>query len=601
MPKKNDYVNIKYTSRDFESIKTDLVEYAKRYYPNTYKDFSDASFGSLLFDTVAYVGDILSYYVDYNVNESFLDTALEYDNIRKHARSLGYKFAGIPTSYGTAAIFVLVPSNSDGTAPDTAYLPILKRGASFRSTEGGTFSLTEDIDFNSPDTEVVAARFDSSTGQTTYFAVRAHGQVSSGVFQVAEANLTNASYERFRKIRVGANDISEIVSVFDSNGNEYYEVDYLSQEVVFLETTNQDAASDGVRSILKPYVATRRFVVEQDDTGTYVQFGFGSEEVDDQSGLAEPSRVSLNLHGRRQITNSSFDPTKMLGTNKLGVSPQGTTLRIIYKVNDSANVNASANTMTDVISSEFRFIDMETLSSSELGLIQGSIEVTNEEAISGDVAEYSAEELKVRAKTHYAAQGRAVTKQDYESLVYNMPAKFGAIKRASIINDPSATNRRMAMYVMSEASDGSLVSSNTVIKQNLKNWISTYRSMNDIIDIIDAKIINFGVDFSILTDRRKNTQDVLDLATQEVKDLFSETLYIGEPLYITNIYNALSKLDGVVDVKKVKVFNKTGGAYSTNALDFDEVMSRDGTFLKVPDNVILELKTPDSDIKGVAR
>lgn len=601
MPKKNDYVNIKYTSRDFESIKTDLVEYAKRYYPNTYKDFSDASFGSLLFDTVAYVGDILSYYVDYNVNESFLDTALEYDNIRKHARSLGYKFAGIPTSYGTAAIFVLVPSNSDGTAPDTAYLPILKRGASFRSTEGGTFSLTEDVDFNSPDTEVVAARFDSSTGQTTYFAVRAHGQVSSGVFQVAEANLTNASYERFRKIRVGANDISEIVSVFDSNGNEYYEVDYLSQEVVFLETTNQDAASDGVRSILKPYVATRRFVVEQDDTGTYVQFGFGSEEVDDQSGLAEPSRVSLNLHGRRQITNSSFDPTKMLGTNKLGVSPQGTTLRIIYKVNDSANVNASANTMTDVISSEFRFIDMETLSSSELGLIQGSIEVTNEEAISGDVAEYSAEELKVRAKTHYAAQGRAVTKQDYESLVYNMPAKFGAIKRASIINDPSATNRRMAMYVMSEASDGSLVSSNTVIKQNLKNWISTYRSMNDIIDIIDAKIINFGVDFSILTDRRKNTQDVLDLATQEVKDLFSETLYIGEPLYITNIYNALSKLDGVVDVKKVKVFNKTGGAYSTNALDFDEVMSRDGTFLKVPDNVILELKTPDSDIKGVAR
>jgi hypothetical protein len=601
MPKKNDYVNIKYTSRDFESIKTDLVEYAKRYYPNTYKDFSDASFGSLLFDTVAYVGDILSYYVDYNVNESFLDTALEYDNIRKHARSLGYKFAGIPTSYGTAAIFVLVPSNSDGTAPDTAYLPILKRGASFRSTEGGTFSLTEDVDFNSSDTEVVAARFDSSTGQTTYFAVRAYGQVSSGVFQVAEANLTNASYERFRKIRVGANDISEIVSVFDSNGNEYYEVDYLSQEVVFLETTNQDAASDGVRSILKPYVATRRFVVEQDDTGTYVQFGFGSEEVDDQSGLAEPSRVSLNLHGRRQITNSSFDPTKMLGTNKLGVSPQGTTLRIIYKVNDSANVNASANTMTDVISSEFRFIDMETLSSSELGLIQGSIEVTNEEAISGDVAEYSAEELKVRAKTHYAAQGRAVTKQDYESLVYNMPAKFGAIKRASIINDPSATNRRMAMYVMSEASDGSLVSSNTVIKQNLKNWISTYRSMNDIIDIIDAKIINFGVDFSILTDRRKNTQDVLDLATQEVKDLFSETLYIGEPLYITNIYNALSKLDGVVDVKKVKVFNKTGGAYSTNALDFDEVMSRDGTFLKVPDNVILELKTPDSDIKGVAR
>ena len=601
MPKKNDYVNIKYTSRDFESIKTDLVEYAKRYYPDTYKDFSDASFGSLLFDTVAYVGDVLSYYLDYNVNESFLDTAIEYENVRKHARSLGYKFSGVPTSFGTAAIFVLVPSNSDGTAPNTSYLPILRRGASFRSTEGGVFSLTEDVDFNSTDTEVVAARFDSSTGQTTYFAVRAYGQVSSGVFQRAQADLTNATYERFRRIRVGASDISEIVSVIDSDGNEYFEVEYLSQEVVFLETTNQDAASDGVRSILKPFVATRRFVVEQDDTGTYIQFGFGSESADDQSGLAEPSRVSLNLHGRRQITNSSFDPTKMLGTNKLGVSPQETTLTIIYKVNDSVNVNASSNTMTDVLSSEFRFIDEDTLQSSEMASVMSSIEVTNEEPITGDVAQFSADELKVRAKTHYAAQGRAVTKQDYESLVYNMPAKFGTIKRASIINDPSATNRRMALYVMSENSDGELVTCNDVTKQNLKNWLSTKRSINDIIDIFDAKIINFGVDFNILTDRRKNTQDVLDLATQEVKDLLSETLYIGEPLYITNIYNALSKLDGVVDVKKVKVFNKTGGSYSTFQLDFDEIMSRDGTYLKVPDNVILELKKPDSDIRGVAR
>ena len=125
--------------------------------------------------------------------------------------------------------------------------------------------------------------------------------------------------------------------------------------------------------------------------------------------------------------------------------------------------------------------------------------------------------------------------------------------------------------------------------------------MNDVIDIIDSKVVNFGVDFKILTDRKKNTYDVLDLATEEVKKLFSDTLYIGEPLYLTNIYNALSKLDGVADVKKVKIYNIDGGDYSTHRLNFDEIMSRDGTYLKVPDNVILELKHPDSDIKGVAR
>jgi hypothetical protein len=601
MPKKNDYINIKYTSRDFNSIKEDLVQYAKRYYPNTYKDFSDASFGSLLFDTVAYVGDVLSYYVDYSVNESFLDTAIEYDNVRKHARSLGYKFAGVPTSYGMVAVYILVPSNSDGTAPDTSYLPVLKIGARFRSSAGGVFSLLEDVDFSSSDNETVAARFDSSTGQTTHFAVRAYGQVSSGTLQISESDLRSAAYERFRKIRIGDNNVSEVVSVYDSDGNEYYEVDFLSQEVVFLETTNPDAASDGVRNILKPYVATRRFVVEQDDTGTYIQFGFGSEEADDQSGLAEPSRVSLNLHGRRQITNLSFDPTKMLGTNKLGVSPHSTILTIVTKVNGSTTVNASVNTVTEPIFSEFQFFNSDQLSTSEMSNVESSIEVTNEEPITGDVAQFTAEELKVRAKTYYAAQNRAVTKQDYESLVYNMPAKFGKIKRASIINDPSATNRRMALYVMSENSDGELTTCNSVIKQNLKNWISIYRSLNDVIDIIDAKIINFGIDFKILTDRRKNTYDVLNLATKEVENLFSDTLYVGEPLYLTTIYNAISKLDGVVDVKKVKIYNKYGGNYSNYQLDFDEIMSRDGTYLKVPDNVILELKFPDSDIKGVAR
>jgi hypothetical protein len=601
MPKKNDYVSIKYTSREFESIKEDLVQYAKRYYPDTYKDFSDASFGSLLFDTVAYVGDILSYYVDYSVNESFLDTAIEYDNIRKHARALGYKFSGVPASYGNIAVYILVPSNSDGTAPDTSYLPILKRGATFRSVGAASFVLTEDVDFNSADTEVAAARFNSTTGQTTYFAVRTHGQVSSGIFQAATVDLSDTTYEKFRRIRLGTSGISEIVSVHDSDGNEYYEVDFLSQEVIFLETTNQTAASDGVRSILKPYVASRRFVVEQDDTGTYLQFGFGSETADDQTGLAEPSRVSLNLHGRRQITNSSFDPTKMLGTNKLGISPFSTSLSIVYKINDSDSVNAAVNTLTDVTSADFRFTNSETLSDSEKSLVVGSIEATNEEPITGDTSQYSAEELKVRAKTYYAAQGRAVTKQDYESLIYSMPTKYGSIKRANIVNDPSATNRRMSLYVISEDSSNNLISCNSVIKQNLKNWLSTYRSMNDVIDIIDAKVINFGVDFKILTDRRKNTYDVLDLATQEIKDLFSTTLYIGEPLYITNIYNALSKIEGVADVKNVKVYNINGGSYSNYKLDFDEIKSRDGTYIKVPDNVILELKHPESDIKGVAR
>ena len=243
MPKKKN-VNIKYTSRDFDSIKQDLVDHAQRYYPDNYKDFTTPSFGTMILDSVAYVGDVLSYYVDYSVNESFLDTSIEFDNIRKHARSLGYNFHGTPSSYGVIALYVLCPSNANGTAPDSSYLPIIRRGSSFTSTTGGNYVLTEDVIFNSPKNEFVAARFDESTGATTFFAVKAFGQIQSGIFEIADIDLNDSAFKRFRKIRIGDSNVTEIYSVIDSNGNRYYEVDNLAQEVVFTETTNQTAFSN---------------------------------------------------------------------------------------------------------------------------------------------------------------------------------------------------------------------------------------------------------------------------------------------------------------------------------------------------------------------
>ena len=267
---------IKYTSRDFDTIRQDLIEHAKRFYPNEWKDFSKSTINSLLVDSVAYVGDVLSYYLDYQANESFLDTAIEFNNVRKHARALGFKYSGAPSTYGIISLFCLIPANQDGTAPDFDYMPILQKGATFSSSGGGNYILSEDVNFGDLSNEIVAARFDDSSGATTFFAVKAYGQISSGQFSRASVNLTNSSFERFRRVRVGGDNVVEIISVVDSDGNKYYEVDNLSQEVVFEETTNRNASSEGVRSILKPFSAARRFVVEQDDTGTYLQFGFGS-------------------------------------------------------------------------------------------------------------------------------------------------------------------------------------------------------------------------------------------------------------------------------------------------------------------------------------
>mgnify|MGYP003676129275 CR=1 FL=1 len=577
---------IKYTSRDFESIRNDIIEHAKRFYPEQWKDFSKGTVNSLLVDSVAYVGDVLSYYLDYQANESFMDSAIEFNNIRKHARSMGYKFAGSPNSYGVISIYCMIPSNIDGTAPDFNYMPILKKGSSFSSSTGAVFTLTEDVAFDDSMNDIVAAQFDSSSGQTTHFAVKAVGQVVSGVFSRITIDLSNSSFQKFRRVRIGDSSYSEVITVKDSDGNTYYEVDNLAQEVVFKETTNREAASEGTRSILKPFVAIRRFVLEQDDTGTYLQFGFGSEDSEAEE-IADPSKVFLEMHGKSYISTQTFDPSKLIGTTKLGIAPSSTTLTVIAKSNTTDLSSAPANSLTSIGTARMKFPSEITLNSQKKAAVVSSLEVTNEE------------ELKQRAKSYYATQGRAVTRQDYESLIYNMPNKFGIIKRVSVVNDPSASNRRMAIYVISEGTDGKLITANSKIKQNVKHWLSQYKSLNDVIDIYDAKIVNFGIDFKVTVDPQFSNENVLSRCNAAIRKYFSNQLYIGEPVYITRLYAILSKVEGVADVKKVNIRQKTSAGYSPVRMNFKEALSQDGTFIVTPKNVIMELKNSSSDIKGV--
>ena len=561
--------------------------------------FTDASFGSMILDSVAYVGDVLSYYVDYSVNESFLDTAIEFDNVRKHARALGYNYTGIPSSYGVITTYILCPANAEGTAPDLTFLPTLKRGSVFSTGNGVNFALTEDIVFNDAKNEFVAARFNETTGATTFFAVKASGMIQSGLIFSTEV-VVESVFERFKRIRIGDSTISEVQSVFDSEGNQYYEVDNLSQEVIFIETTNQNAIADGVRSIIKPFVATRRFVTQRDDEGTYIQFGFGSED-EDSTGLSDPSKIALNLHGKRTISENSFDPTKLISTSKLGISPSNTTLTITYRSNDQAGSSVGVNSVSIVSKSELVFDVDADLDQDKKNTVSNSLEITNELPITSVNADITLEELKQRAIASYSAQNRAVSKQDYESLVYNMPAKFGAIKRANIVNDPSSTNRRLSLYVVSEDSQGKLAATNSVTKNNLKNWLTSYKMLNDVVDIMDVKIINFSVDFVAQIDKRFDTDSVLAECIEDLKTYFIEVSYVGEPIYITRIYQRLNDIDGVTSVKDVVLENITGGNYSSSALNFRDALSRDGTFIKMPQNVIAELKYPDLDIKGTVK
>jgi len=594
---KNKKPLIRYTDRDFDSIKKSLIEHAKRFYPDQYNDFNDSSFGSMVFDAVAYVGDIMSFYLDFQVNESFLETALQYNNVRKIAEQMGYKYYGRPSSYGTATFYISVPSNILGSGPNTEYIPVLKKGSQF-SAGSANFILLEDVDFNKNNIEQVASKFDDTTGKPSEYAFRSYGRVKSGARFTKQIPIGEP--RKFLKVRVGPSIINEIETVYDTNGNRFYEVNYLTEDTVYLETTNPRAQQDGVPSIIKPKVVARRFTMEQDSSGTYLQFGYGSDDETVIKDVTDPSTVVLKKAGKGYITDDEFDPNELLNTDKFGVTPSNTTLTITYGANTQLNVSVGIGEINTVTDNIMEFPNTNDSSTVSFGLVKSSLEVSNDEIITANTAAPTTEELKYRAYACRAAQNRVVTRNDYEAYCYKMPPSLGSIKRVSIHNDPSGTNRRIAMYVISEDDSGFLTDTNISIKSNLKTWLQKSKMINDGIDIIDAHVINIGFSYEAVVDPNLNSLTVLADVDVRLRNLFTEKMYIAEPLYINQIYNTINKTRGVVDTVKVTLEVKKGAGYSSMPIDISDITSPDGSYIKTPKNCILELKYLDRDIKGAS-
>lgn len=604
-------VSIKYTSREFDTIRRDLIEYVKRYYPNTYRDFNEASFGSLVIDTVSYIGDILSFYIDYQANESFLDTATEYNNILKLGRQLGYKFRAAPSSFGTSCFYVLIPASSTGIGPDYRYMPILKKGSTFSTTAGTYFILNHDVHFGAESSKIRVARVNEVTGNPEYYAVKAQGEVVSGRIETEFVNV--AEFKKFRKVVLSELDISEIISVIDSEGNEYYEVDYLSQNVIYRGVTNRSktlgnnvldySPGDQAAEILKPFVVPRRFITNRNSRTTELTFGASSDYEVEKDFITEPQTAILEVHGKQYIQDTSLDPTNLIKSDKMGVAPANTILTVAYRVNTSDNVNIRVGELKNVNSFEMEFEDEAALNSSELNTIRQSIEVDNEEAIIGDITLPNSEELKHRVRDVFATQNRAVTQQDYESFVYQMPPRFGTIKRCRVLRDNDSLKRNLNLYVVSEDHRASLVQTNNILKRNVKTWIQKNKMINDTIDILDAKILNLAIDFVVVGSMDTAKYEILEAAKRRLVERYTRIPDIGEPFFITDIYKELRNVRGVVDVTDVRISIKSssdsGRIYSSISIDIDKLMSPDGRYIEIPKNVIYEVKYPMFDIKGV--
>ena len=363
---------IDYTHREFSTIKQDLMEVAERFYPDTFQDFSEASFGALMLDAVAYVGDQLSFYLDYNVNETFLDTAYQYNNILRHGRILGYKNLGRPSTYGQVALYLQVPASTVALGPDSQYIPILGRGSRFTSESGLNFVLTENVDFADNKNQTVVAKTDASTGAPTHYAIKAYGNVVSGMFQQEEIEV--GTFERFKRVEILAPNICEIITVKDSEGNEYFEVDYLAQDIVFKELSNNNYKNDNVPSVIKPFLVSRKFVVQHERDATFLQFGSGNPNK--SNVVATPQEVAIDVFGKSYTTDKTFDPTKLSNNQNYGIVPSNTTLIITYRTTNPANSNTAVGSLNSVATKFYDYADRTSLTDATVQEINNSLDLS---------------------------------------------------------------------------------------------------------------------------------------------------------------------------------------------------------------------------------
>ena len=589
---------IDYTARDFDTIKERLVDFVKTKYPDTYKDFNASSFGSLMFDLVAYVGDQLSFYTDYIANETNPMTSLEEDNTEDLFEAHGLPRSRNRISTGVVQLYIPVPALSTGNAPDLRYLEAQVKNIELRSESGATFMVRDNISLNDTTIEFVGketAQIDGS--KITYYIIKLDANVISGQVTDFAVNLPSTG-RRFQKVEVPSERCTEILRVVDAEGNDYFEVDNLSQNVIYRPFANVSTKTSKVPSILKATPVPRRFITEKRGNKTFATFGYGSEDDLKNSVVADPSKIALNIHGKPYVSDTSFDPSKLVSSGKFGVSPSNTTLTITYRYNESVNVNAAAGTINQVADFELDFKDEPNLDAEKVEYMRQNLQAYNEAPINGDISIPTTEEIRKRGMGVFATQKRAVTLQDYVSSVYAMPSTFGSIKRCTVIRDKDDLRRNINIYLAAESASGKLETPSSQLKENVKSWLNSVRMISDTIDLFDAKILNLGLEFDVVPKNGVSMKSLsIDLRKMLYQELTTVPPDIGEHFYISDVFGMLQNHSDVLTVNNVKVKCLSGAGYSDIFYNIQKNISPGKKFVYIPADFIWEIKN-ETDIKS---
>jgi len=600
--------NRSFLNKDFNDFRSQLLDYAKVHFPDRIQDFSESSLGGLFLDMAAYVGDTMSFYLDHQFRELDPETAVERLNIERLARNAGIKIEGAAPAVAGVTFIIKVPSEKQGLVyqPQTTALPTIKRNSTVSSDNDITFSLVEDIDFSETNEQGKLLAdlkvFESNTdGSPKTYLVSRVGQCVSGE-RVVETAVIPDTFLPFRTTTLSNADVSEVIDVRDLEGNIYYEVDSLSQDTVFKATSNladdRKVVGDS-RSIIP---AAYRFVKETTTTTglTALRFGSGRADSLDFDIIPDPSDLALPLFGRRTFSKFTIDPSNLLKTKTLGISPTGTTLTIQYRSGGGLDNNVSSESI--LTTSELTVIFPGAPSALVAGNVRASFAVVNEQPAAGGEDAITIEEIRAKIGSARNMQNRIVTKQDLLARIYMMPSNFGRVFRAGVSKNsknPLATN----LYITNRDASGYLIISPDTLKKNLTRFLNEFRLVSDAIDILDAKIVNIGIDFEIVVDPNFNAESVMSKAIDKLISYMNiENFQIGQPIRVSDLNNLVYNIPGVVSVIDIKFVNKVKTDDDSNYSNVIYNLSNNTRkgILYPPEGGIFEVKNLDIDIRGTA-
>lgn len=615
--------DIKYLGRDFDSLKSGLVEFTKVYYPDTYNDFNEASPGMMFVELAAYVGDVLNYYVDSQFKETLLLHATERRNILSIASAMGYKPKISVPSQVDLDVYQLFPASGSAAnvVHDLRYALKIPAGLRGRSTAGNVeFLVQEDIDFSvdniySP-TDISVYTVDNNNQPNYYLAKKTVKAISA---QPETTDVEVSGTQKFFKFQIEGANLIGIDSIIDADGNTWYEVPYLAQDTIFEKVTNTsyndpDAAvySEESPYLLKLKRVPRRFVSRVTETGLEVQFGSGVSSSPDEELLATPENIGLTLPTGKDDIDSSIDPQAPVFTGAYGIAPSNTTLTVTYLVGGGIAANVPSNTITEVVAINANTNNFPATTGVLNSNILNSVAINNPTAAVGGRSQETLDEIRQNTLAQFTSQNRAVTREDYIVRAYAMPNVYGSVAKVFItpdeqanigtseVNDTVANPLAMNMYVLGYTNQKQCTIANRAIKENLKTYLSQYRMLTDSINIRDAYIINIGVDFDVIALPSFNANEVILNCITLLKDFFDiDKWQIGQPIIYGDIYNLLLQATGVQTVTAVRIKNINDELldYSNVIYDISEA-TRNGIIYPSLDPAIFEVKFPDNDIKG---